>query len=297
MSTEATAPARAEEGGALARPPHAAGGAMPDETSEPTGGGKAPHGPPGEPGRGAPPGRGGGEAVPARDVPGSEPIPATERVPSGEPAPVNRRAPAGEPAPVNRRAPAGEPAPVSRRAPAGEPAPVSERAPASETARSSVRGGRRVKPYIVVVAMDLSEPGGRAWRFAFELAALRGETEIHAVVVGPRQVAPAVRDVTTPGASSPPSLRVLQHRFADGQPRLMAMHFRTGRPDRAIVSLARELSADLIVVATHPQSSFQRLFGGSTADRIARNAPCPVVVVRPKEDDDADAAEYDPRLR
>ncbi|WP_438016747.1 universal stress protein [Sorangium sp. So ce315] len=261
MSTDATAPASVEEGGALVRPPHAAGA-----------------------------------AAPARDVPAGEPTPATERVPVGEPAPANRRAPAGEPAPANRRAPAGEPAPANRRAPAGEPAPASERAPPSEP-RASVRGGRRVKPYIVVVAMDLSEPGGRAWRFAFELAALRGETEIHAVVVGPRQIAPAVRDVTTPGASSPPSLRVLQHRFADGQPRLMAMHFRTGRPDRAIVSLARELSADLIVVATHPQSSFQRLFGGSTADRIARNAPCPVVVVRPKEDDDADAAEYDPRLR
>ncbi|WP_438025486.1 universal stress protein [Sorangium sp. So ce233] len=259
MPTEATAPPRADQGGALARPPHAAGaaagGGMRDDTSEPT------------------------ERVPTERVPAAEPAPATERVPAVEPPPARERAPAGAPAPVSERARGKEPA------------------PASEPARSSLRGGRRVKPYIVVVAMDLSEPGGRAWRFAFELAALRGETEIHAVVVGPRQVAPAVRDVTTPGASSPPSLRVLQHRFADGQPRLMAMHFRTGRPDRAIISLARELSADLIVVATHPQSSFQRLFGGSTADRIARNAPCPVVVVRPKEDDDADAAEYDPRLR
>ncbi|WP_437779160.1 universal stress protein [Sorangium sp. So ce1097] len=294
MSTDATAPASAasaEEGGALARPQHAAGAAAPARdvpAGEPVS--ATERVPLGEP------------APTTRRAPAGEPAPATRRAPAGEPAPANRRAPAGEPAPANRRAPAGEPAPASerapanRRAPAGEPAPASERAPPSEP-RASVRGGRRVKPYIVVVAMDLSEPGGRAWRFAFELAALRGETEIHAVVVGPRQIAPAVRDVTTPGASSPPSLRVLQHRFADGQPRLMAMHFRTGRPDRAIVSLARELSADLIVVATHPQSSFQRLFGGSTADRIARNAPCPVVVVRPKEDDDADAAEYDPRLR
>src|SRR3954467_13582562 len=30
-------------------------------------------------------------------------------------------------------------------------------------------------PYIVLVGLDLSEPGGRAWRFAFELAALKGE--------------------------------------------------------------------------------------------------------------------------
>ncbi|WP_437482899.1 universal stress protein [Sorangium sp. So ce1014] len=214
---------------------------------------------------------------------------APETLPAGASEPTGAvKAPASPPGGSGRGEPArGEPA-----GRAGEAA-----APASEPARASARAARHVKPYIVVVAMDLSEPGGRAWRFAFELAALRGETEIHAVVVGPRQVAPAVRDVTVPGASSPPSLRVLQHRFADGQARLMAMHFRTGRPDRAIVSLARELSADLIVVATHPQSPLQRLFGGSTADRIVRHAPCPVVVVRPKEDDDADAAEYDPRLR
>ncbi|WP_437763296.1 universal stress protein [Sorangium sp. So ce281] len=247
MSTQAPAPARADQGRSSARTPHAAGDAPPETlpagASEASAVSQAPLPPRAEPGRREPAGRAGGAA-----------------------------------------------------AAASAPAVVNEPAPASE-ARASVRGARRVQPYIVVVAMDLSEPGGRAWRFAFDLAALRGETEIHAVVIGPRQVAPAVRDVTTPGASSPPSLRVLQHRFADGQARLMAMHFRTGRPDRAIVALARELSADLIVVATHPQSPLQRLFGGSTADRIARNAPCPVVVVRPKEDDDADAANYDPRLR
>ncbi|AUX37742.1 MULTISPECIES: universal stress protein [Sorangium] len=220
------------------------------------------------------------------------------RPPSTESDAAPETLPAGASEPTGAaRAPADLPREPGRGEPAGRAAAA---APASEPARASARAGRRVKPYIVVVAMDLSEPGGRAWRFAFDLAALRGETEIHAVVVGPRQVAPAVRDVTVPGApgaSSPPSLRVLQHRFADGQARLMAMHFRTGRPDKAIVSLARELGADLIVVATHPQSPLQRLFGGSTADRIARNAPCPVVIVRPKEGDDADAAEYDPRLR
>ncbi|KYG01048.1 universal stress protein [Sorangium sp. So ce296] len=216
--------------------------------------------------------------------------PSTESDAAPETLPAGANEPTGA-----ARAPADLPGQPGRGEPAGRA--VDAAPPASEPARASARAGRRVKPYIVVVAMDLSEPGGRAWRFAFDLAALRGETEIHAVVVGPRQVAPAVCDVTVPGASSPPSLRVLQHRFADGQARLMAMHFRTGRPDKAIVSLARELSADLIVVATHPQSPLQRLFGGSTADRIARNAPCPVVVVRPKEDDDADAAEYDPRLR
>jgi nucleotide-binding universal stress UspA family protein len=168
--------------------------------------------------------------------------------------------------------------------------------PGADAKRSpETRRARLIQPYIVVVAMDLSEPGGRAWRFAFDLAELRGdETEIHAIVVGPRQVAPAVRDVPTQGVSTSAmspgqsSLRVLQHRSAAGPARLMAMHFRTGRPDRAIIGLAKELGADLIVIGTHPTGPLQRLLGGSTADRIARNAPCPVVVVRPKKDDGDD---------
>ena len=147
-------------------------------------------------------------------------------------------------------------------------------------------------PYIVLVGLDLSEPGGRAWRFAFELAALKGDdSEVHAVIVGTRALAPRVRDLATPGVSTAqwpegpagqPPLKVLQHRSAGGQARLMAMHFRTGRPDRAVVQLAREIDADLIVVATHETTRWERLHGGSTADRIARSAPCPVMVVRPK---------------
>ncbi len=162
-------------------------------------------------------------------------------------------------------------------------------------------------PYIVLVGLDLSEPGGRAWRFAFELAALKGEnSEVHAVVMGARAMAPEVRDVATPGVSTPkrgnegerplPLLKVLQHRSAGGQAKLMAMHFRTGRPDRAILCLAREIGADVIVVATPPPTRWQRLLGSSVADRITRNAPCPVVLVKPKTDEnDPGFAEFEPQ--
>ncbi len=162
-------------------------------------------------------------------------------------------------------------------------------------------------PYIVLVGLDLSEPGGRAWRFAFELAALRGESsEVHAVVMGARAMAPEMRDVATPGVSTPhraeqperplPLLKVFQHRSAGGQAKLMAMHFRTGRPDRAILGLAKEIGADVIVVATPPPTRWQRLLGSSIADRITRNAPCPVVLVKPKTDEnDPGFAEFEPR--
>lgn len=179
--------------------------------------------------------------------------------------------------------------------------------PVHEPPSSSARRITTPVPYIVLVGLDLSEPGGRAWRFAFDLAALKGEnSEVHAVVMGARALAPDIRDLATPGVSTPPRsdgherplplLKVLQHRSAGGQAKLMAMHFRTGRPDRAILELAKEIGADVIVVATPPPTRWQRLLGSSVADRITRNAPCPVVLVKPKTDEnDPGFAEFEPR--
>lgn len=182
-----------------------------------------------------------------------------------------------------------------------------ETPPASTSPISGTRKSEQLAPYIVLVGLDLSEPGGRAWRFAFDLAALKGEeSEVHAVIVGARGMEPNVRDIVTPGVSTTkgagrdatplPQLKVLEHRSAGGKARLMAMHFRSGRPDKAIIQLAREIGADVIVVATQPTTGITRLLGGSMADRITRNAPCPVVVVRPKVDEaDPGLAEYPPR--
>ncbi|MBK9261418.1 MAG: universal stress protein [Polyangiaceae bacterium] len=190
------------------------------------------------------------------------------------------------------------------------PAPFMVEPDPAATTHSSVSREPEIKkrstPYIVLVALDLSEPGGRAWRFAFDLADLRGgETEIHAVVIGARGLSPGIKDVATPRVStmraedrptSPPPLKILEHRSAGGEARLMAMHYRDGRPDKAIVQLASEIDADLIVVAGHPPTRLERWFGGPLADRIARNAPCPVVIVRQKRDEtDPGVDEYVPR--
>jgi nucleotide-binding universal stress UspA family protein len=53
-------------------------------------------------------------------------------------------------------------------------------------------------------------------------------------------------------------------------------HIRGGQPYQEIVLLAREIHADLIVLATRGRSGLKRLLLGSTAERVIRNAPCPV---------------------
>ncbi|KUY55148.1 MULTISPECIES: universal stress protein [Burkholderia] len=46
-----------------------------------------------------------------------------------------------------------------------------------------------------------------------------------------------------------------------------------------IVGLAGEINADLIVMGTHGRRGFQRLFLGSVAERVLRQATCPVLMI------------------
>lgn len=58
---------------------------------------------------------------------------------------------------------------------------------------------------------------------------------------------------------------------------------RTGVPTHEIVEAAKELDVDLIVIATHGYTGWKHFAIGSTAERVARAAPCSVLVVREKE--------------
>ena len=58
-----------------------------------------------------------------------------------------------------------------------------------------------------------------------------------------------------------------------------------GRPADEIVRTAEEEKADLIVIATHGQSGWQRFISGSVTERVVRMASCPVLSVpAPPED-------------
>jgi nucleotide-binding universal stress UspA family protein len=63
----------------------------------------------------------------------------------------------------------------------------------------------------------------------------------------------------------------------------MTGHIRMGRADREIVRLADDLGAQLIVVGTRQHSEIERMFLGSVAEQVVREAPCAVLVARPRE--------------
>ena len=60
-------------------------------------------------------------------------------------------------------------------------------------------------------------------------------------------------------------------------------HAVEGRPFEEICRLAREREIDLMVVATRGNTGLKHLLLGSTAERIVRYSPCPVLVVHPRQ--------------
>jgi len=56
-----------------------------------------------------------------------------------------------------------------------------------------------------------------------------------------------------------------------------------GAPFREIIAYARENTVDLIVLATHGRGGLSWVLMGSTAEKVVRKAPCPVLTVRHPE--------------
>jgi nucleotide-binding universal stress UspA family protein len=55
---------------------------------------------------------------------------------------------------------------------------------------------------------------------------------------------------------------------------------RIGQPFHEIIEAAAELDADLIIIATHGHTGVEHLLFGSTAEKVVRKAPCPVLTLR-----------------
>ncbi len=142
---------------------------------------------------------------------------------------------------------------------------------------------------IVLVGVDFSDESRRALEAAKTLASKSQEGELHLVHVLPIPSADGVTEVR--------ATRMLQYTdlIDDARRELDALaagaasagvrvrgHIRVGRPAVEIAQLANDLAADLVVVGTHGRKGINRLILGSVAEGLVRNAPCPVLAVRPR---------------
>ena len=134
----------------------------------------------------------------------------------------------------------------------------------------------------ILVALDFSAESHNALHYAVMLGKKFSSTLMLVHVVEPVLAPPEVilPELTTERVASEASaeLRDLADEISDGC-RVVETAVRRGIAFFEIIEAAQALGADLLVVGTHGRTGLKRALLGSTAEKVARHAPCPVLVV------------------
>lgn len=85
-------------------------------------------------------------------------------------------------------------------------------------------------------------------------------------------------------------------RHLRGVPKLDVV-LRSGITHETICEVAKEVGASVIVIATHGRKGLGHLVLGSVTERVLRDAPCPVLVVKPPEESAKETAKRRARKR
>jgi universal stress protein A len=136
-------------------------------------------------------------------------------------------------------------------------------------------------------AIDFSEPSRLAMQDAAELTR-RFDGQLELLHVHPPS-APAV--AIEPVPAPPDVVQAAVHELRDTMApweeeaariarRPVRSTLSPGSPADEIVRFARERAMDVVVLGTHGRQGLERLLLGSVAERVVREAPCPVIVTR-----------------
>jgi nucleotide-binding universal stress UspA family protein len=142
-----------------------------------------------------------------------------------------------------------------------------------------------LKPQSILIATDFSEASEKALRYSLSLARIYGSKFCLAHVVsslgmtmaGPDAVAACEEAASREAAYLEDSLTQtgaltgIQHKFI----------VRQGELWPELREIIRQESADLLVVGTHGRHGIAKLFFGSVAEQIFRQADCPVLTFGP----------------
>lgn len=152
-----------------------------------------------------------------------------------------------------------------------------------------VEAGQAVHPKFqrILVAVDFSEESRNALKCAAELAAQFNASLTLVHVVEPHFGPPDTDVPALTGEASDAEeyaeakleLNALGEQML-GPCRVVETVVRAGLAFFEITEAAKALGADLIVVGTHGYTGLKRALLGSTAEKVVRHAPCPVLVAR-----------------
>jgi nucleotide-binding universal stress UspA family protein len=133
----------------------------------------------------------------------------------------------------------------------------------------------------IVVAVDETEPSRRALERAAMLAKAFG-SELVVTTVVPADPSAAGRSIGPDPTESEAEHRAeltAARRYLEGES--VSAHYveATGHEGEAIVSVARDRSADLIVIGTRQPPLLVRLLGNAVSDVVTHHARCDVMIV------------------
>jgi universal stress protein A len=132
-------------------------------------------------------------------------------------------------------------------------------------------------PKRILVPTDCSETSLAAVDHAAELA--RGSDAkiilLHVIEVARPTRSAGGESATAASRDLEEIARRLRRRGADVEVRLL-----TGAPGIEILRAIENERADTVVMGTHGRTGFRKVLMGSVAEKIAREARCPVVTVR-----------------
>jgi len=152
--------------------------------------------------------------------------------------------------------------------------------------------GRRQDPAVIplrqiLVPIDFSDSSKRALHYAGLLAVKFGArmVPLHVVepVIYPSDMAFAPMAAELPTKISVAATKRKLELWCAGILPTGALDkpiIRIGQPFHEIATAAKELEVDLIVISTHGYTGLRHVLLGSTAERVIRHAPCPVLTVR-----------------
>lgn len=145
----------------------------------------------------------------------------------------------------------------------------------------------------IIMATDGSQQSLVAARQFMSFADVAKVDEVSVVaVISPRATVPFANELGGEGPNHPTELSfreeahsatgIVMSEFEGWGVTAVHRHILSGSPSAEIVKVAKDLDADLIVVASGGRGLSETILLGSTAQRVQHSAPCPVLVARPK---------------
>ena len=115
--------------------------------------------------------------------------------------------------------------------------------------------------------------------------AVEHKSKLYLLYVHEYQDLPKVDEVPVPDQPDPKKLDEIRDALAKMVEGVKGLDVEClvalGHPFNEIIRTAKDVEADVIIMATHGRTGFQNMLIGSVAEKVVRHAACPVLTIKP----------------